>query len=297
LINRFRDQYLPMMKACLMNTSMIMNRKIIDSRYFYQDRKGLGHYTCGLARQAMVSFLRQHSEEHIFLDRKWLDTLEFSPPNWSVIGYTVEQIIISALATSGLQAGNADIQPAKIITFEGALTLDPEEPRVLYVPRNCDHEAVDAVYVSSHKDMDKGRKDKGTVHVIPIQITVRKKSGGHSRSKSTFFANWTRLIEDFRKRGVPVDASFLWIVENRRGLVEVEQSTKLLRNRTILTEPKHTEESVTVGQVHKELGELLKRLRSREETARQSSKSGGRRGEGGDYKDSERGDIAKQCPA
>jgi hypothetical protein len=43
---------------------------MLDHRYFYVEN-GYGCYTCGLARQGIVEFLRMHAEEDVFLGTEW----------------------------------------------------------------------------------------------------------------------------------------------------------------------------------------------------------------------------------
>jgi len=55
------------MRACLMLRPILGSGILIDHRYFYIDSDNCGHYSCGLARQAMIGFLRIHGEERVFL--------------------------------------------------------------------------------------------------------------------------------------------------------------------------------------------------------------------------------------
>lgn len=72
---------------------------MLDYRYFYLEN-GYGRYTCGLARQGIIEFLRIYAEESVFLGPEWYLALSSFKNNSSVIGFTVEQIIISRLAST-----------------------------------------------------------------------------------------------------------------------------------------------------------------------------------------------------
>ena len=57
--------YVPLMRACL-TRSYVLGSDMLDHRYFYIE-DGYGRYTCGLARQGIIDFLRMYAEESIFL--------------------------------------------------------------------------------------------------------------------------------------------------------------------------------------------------------------------------------------
>jgi len=90
------------MRACLTRGYVIGSAPLLDHRYFYVEG-GYGRYTCGLARQGIIEFLRMYAEESIFLGSEWYLALTAFQNNPSVIGFTVEQMIISRIASSGLR--------------------------------------------------------------------------------------------------------------------------------------------------------------------------------------------------
>ena len=54
--------YVPLMSACLASISVSGTADLLDDRYFYF-KDGCVYCTCGLARQGVAEFLRQHAEE------------------------------------------------------------------------------------------------------------------------------------------------------------------------------------------------------------------------------------------
>jgi hypothetical protein len=72
---------------------------------FYLKRE-CGNYACGLARQGiiMIKLLHIHAEEDVFLGPKWYLALRSfkNNPSISIISFTVEQIIISRIASTGM---------------------------------------------------------------------------------------------------------------------------------------------------------------------------------------------------
>jgi hypothetical protein len=63
----------------------------------YLNSDNHGRYSCGLARQAITEFLRP----------EWHTTLEHHKDNPSAIGFTVEQMVISKIASAGVHSGDS----------------------------------------------------------------------------------------------------------------------------------------------------------------------------------------------
>jgi hypothetical protein len=213
------------MRNCLLGREIGGSGMHLDHRYFYLDTDGCARYSCGLARQAITEFLRENGEERIFLGNEWHKTLEHFKNNPSVIGFTVEQILISKMASAGLN-GSIVLPAAKIITFEGETTwLSVDEPLAYYVPLKFNKKAIDVLFVSVDRKAQ-------TARLVAIQITVAKQ---HKDSEAAFFTElntWLLGLEDFE-----VDTSFLWIHEGKRGRSEVEEKLKELRGRTVVISP------------------------------------------------------------
>jgi hypothetical protein len=87
------------LNASLLDTQLCF--RICYHRYFYLG-SGCGRYTCGVARQGIIVFLHTYAEEGVFLSESYLALMAFKN-NPSVIGFTVEQMIISKIASSGLR--------------------------------------------------------------------------------------------------------------------------------------------------------------------------------------------------
>jgi hypothetical protein len=223
---------------------------LLDHRYFYLDNEGIARYSCGLARQAIIEVLRKHGEERLFLGDEWFTTLENLKNNPSAIGFTVEQIVISRIASNGVDTGSLTIPPAKIKTFGGTMTrLSKEEGSTLYVPLRFNMKAIDALFVR----VDTKKKN---AYVIPIQITVAK---WHSDSEAAFFSDWEKWIVGLK--GFKIIVSFLWIHEGERSRHQAPAQGTTIRNRTISYWPHYEVYWVSVEQVHKDLAQTLERIR------------------------------------
>jgi hypothetical protein len=177
--------------------------------------------------------------------------LEAFKNNRSVVGFIVEQMVISRIASSGLKFGENDsIPPAPIFAFSGSVAaLTTDDRSIYYVPVKFNFKAIDALYVAVDKV-------KRTARVVAIQSTVAKR---HKDSATAFFADWdqwTNLL-----KGFTLQTTFLWIVEDKRGKKEMKQTLIKLRTRTITTSPVHSVSWVMADQVDKGLGLTLKRIR------------------------------------
>ena len=224
---------------------------MLDHRYFYVEND-YGRYTCGLARQGIVAFLRMHAEEGVFLGSEWYLALKAFKNNLSVIGFTVEQMVISRIASRGLRWGdNNYIPPTKITTFHrNIIAFWKDMPSTYYVPLKFNLKAVDAIRVEVNKHQN-------TATVVAIQITVAKR---HRDSPADFFAQWeqwTDLLKDFT-----ITPIFLWIVEGTRGRADVEGKLRELRTGQKTLWPKHVTHWVSIDQVDKNLADALAQTRA-----------------------------------
>jgi hypothetical protein len=223
---------------------------LFDHRYFYLDNKGSAHYSCGIARQAIIEALREHGEERLFLGDEWFTTLENLKNNPSAIGFTVEQIVISRIASNGVELGLLTIPPAKIKTFGGTMTrLSKEEGSTLYVPLRFNMKAIDALFVRVDTK-------NNIAYVIPIQITLAK---WHLDSEAAFFSDWKTWIAGLE--GFEIVVSFLWIYEGERSRHEVPAQETKIRNRTVSYWPDYEVYWVSIKQVHRDLAQTLERIR------------------------------------
>ena len=257
LYSRFNDLltfwsvsiYVPLMRACLTHSYTLGNVTMLDHRYFYVEN-GYGRYTCGLARQGIVAFLRIHAEERVFLGSEWYLALKAFKNNLSVIGFTVEQMVISRIASYGLCWGdNNKIPQTKITTFHGnTIAFSKDIPSTCYVPLKFNFKVVDAIYVEVNER-------KSTATIVAIQITVAK---WHRDSPADFFAQWEQwihLLKDFTI--MPI---FLWIVEGTRGEADVKGKLRDLRTGQKTLWPEYVTHWVSIDQVDKNLADTLAQI-------------------------------------
>ena len=224
---------------------------MLDHRYFYVEN-GYGRYTCGLARQGIVAFLRMHAEEGVFLGSEWYLALKAFENNPSVIGFTIEQMVICRITSHGLHWGNNnDIPPMRIMTFHrNIIVFLKDMPSTCYVPLKFNFKVVDAIYVEVNECQN-------TATVVAIQITVAKR---HRDSPADFFAQceqWIHLLKD-----ITIMPIFLWIVEGMRGQADMEEELRELRTGQRTLWPKHVTHWVSIDQVNKILADTLAQIRA-----------------------------------
>ena len=210
-LHSFNDSFVPAMNACLMPGGYISYPSIIDYRYFYVDDSSRGHYTCSLAREAIIQFFRLCDEDIFFYIGGWLDTMNFYKNNPSAMGFTVEHLIISQIALNSICSDDFNIPPAEIVAFtDGSTSLSNDRALGYYVPLKFNRKAADVVFAS----IDQKNR---TAHVVGIQITVSKQ---RKDAEAAFFAEldwWLNELESFQ-----VETSFLWIYEGDRDRAELE---------------------------------------------------------------------------
>jgi len=181
------------MRNCLLGAKIAGSGPHMDHCYFYVDSEGSGRYSCGLGRHAITEFLRTNVKESVFNGAEWYDTLMAFKNIPSVIGFTVEQIAISKLASRGLHLRHIQLPAAQIVAFDTLTTrISIDKAQAYYVPVRFNLKTVDLLFAS----LDLQKK---TAHIVAIQITVAKQ---HTKDyEAAFFADqdtWLRGLENFK---------------------------------------------------------------------------------------------------
>lgn len=237
------------MNGCLLQQNANGLTYLYDHRYFYVDDVDNGHYTCGLARDAMAIILREKGED-IFLKPEWFKALADWKSNPSVLGFYVEGMCLSSISQKGLNAG-LNLGNMKVIMFQGKYPIYSTTCNlVLYIPSVFNFKAIDGLILQ----LDIKAK---SVHLIPIQITIAK---NHSKSEKKFFENWNTWIEDFVDYNI--QTTFLWIMEEQRGWAIVKQEVREMRNGDKLLNPAFTRVQIAVEDVNVDIGKALKKART-----------------------------------
>ena len=251
------------MENCLTNDNVShAERASIDNRYFYITGENIGQCTSGLVRDTIAVFLRKHTGGETFLKKQWYNMVEYVGGNGSVLGFFVEQVILSGIEKEGMIMDGMKIPGMKSVGFRSLPKLpeNQSESPVLYIPDAYNYKAIDGMIVSV------GTFDKQKVlEIMPIQITINQH---HEDSERSFFRGW----EDFFVKtlgGSDYDILkivFLWIVEDtdtfprKDGMVEA--TTITTRNGTYST-PLYERKVRSVGYVSEMVGHKLRKARER----------------------------------
>ncbi|PUU79217.1 hypothetical protein B9Z19DRAFT_1125584 [Tuber borchii] len=206
------ESYCEYVNACIRHqaTPTSVDPKLIDHRYFYErcptsaTPYEIGAYVCGIARDAVVKQLRKFGENK-FADRDFLKSIDEYINNEAVIGFFIEENILSTIALRGLEIGRNISQSMDMQMFQRFPTFSITERPILYCPMQFNFRAIDGIIVRF--DLSNGvNGKKGKCFMFPLQITIAK---SHADSEYEFFKDWIEWIKDLDHYDLEV--VFLWI--------------------------------------------------------------------------------------
>ena len=247
--------------ACIVGSPVASARGIfLDWRYFYILRRE-GRAACGIARRVGAEFLRLVGTPENFLGPQWYDSLKMAGNNPSILGFFVEQVILSWMSISGCPflGQRFGMRPATIL-FASTPSMPVDLSKTgftLYIPRTHIMPAVDAILVSW---------DGESVEVYGVQITIAK---SHSNSEAVFFRSWQSWIDKLELPEGKIRFGFLWIVEDRGvrpSAEEVTPKTVSTRGQIRVVCPAFKRMVMSVSEVSPEIGRKLQVARQRIQT-------------------------------
>ena len=223
--------------------------KLIDHRYFYNTPdpklgRNVGHCTCGLARKAVGTMLLVGSNVR-FCDMDFLQSLPDYIHNPSVVGFMIEQAVLSSIALNGLNIRPETNRRMVVKAFEEEVPNvdDDTEGPILYLPQAFNFKAIDGVIVVKEPEPKEGLSEKKLL-VLPLQITVAER---HSDSHETFFSEWNTWNEKLKRFNV--EPHFIWITED---------GGKPIHHRRAPGWPAHYELDIGLNDVNKHIGSSYK---------------------------------------
>jgi len=246
--------------ACFNHTTVPsgLHNDLIDHRYFYHDQpKEIGHSTCGLARDAVAHELLELRVD--FADTAFLTSIGNHIGDKAVIGFLIENAVLSSIRTIGLAIGGDLAQPMELRTLKEPpdFEMDFWDTAVLYRPKPFNLEAIDGMIVlieseeNAKKNAKKNAKNKNAeptkqkLFMFPIQITVAK---AHDDSRVDFFEQyyheWTKNLSSY-----DVVVEFLWITQILRKVVKYKKCEDW---------PAHTERYIPLMDVNLKIGRKYK---------------------------------------
>lgn len=220
-----------------------------DFRYFYPDKHEIGHYTCGLARNAAADVLREAKPGKL-LDKRWFNTFYRFKDNRSIIGFLTQQACLSAISELGFHHGGLEWNsfPATIFSGDIIAALPHVTGEVFLVPQASSFKDLDAAYVRLDTD-------KKTVLVVPIKVTVNE---WPKDSEASFYSRWSRWQE--RYRCFEMESTFVWIVEDHNSWETVEAKFRETRSGSRMISPSHGKLVITVADLYPDLGKQLEMI-------------------------------------
>ncbi|KAK2784834.1 hypothetical protein FQN53_008227 [Emmonsiellopsis sp. PD_33] len=223
LNDRRWEQYLNYMRCCIAgkNVDDSTPATIIDHRFFFEVN-GVGMCICGAARTA-VSKQIMGMNELLFTVDETLDAIRHFINNPSVIGFFLESVVLESIASKGLKSLGLR-GPMKQIIFKSPPAYNLGSSLSLYIPRDYNHPAIDALILHYQNTADGER----VAHLYPIQITIANR---HKNSEDGFFsrwADWTRHLGSCK-----IKVTFLWIT----GTEEYDSGTVEEKTRPVRGNP------------------------------------------------------------
>ncbi|KAF8541845.1 hypothetical protein BDD12DRAFT_979387 [Trichophaea hybrida] len=258
-----RTWFFDIMENCLINDNVSRaERAVIDNRYFYTTRQNIGHCTSGLVRDTMAAFLRKHAGGDTFLKQQWYNMIEYVGGNSSVLGFFVEQVVLSRIEKEGMTMDGIKIPGMKSVGFR-TLPKGPENTDgspVLYIPDTYNYKAIDGVIISA-----KIVNDLKVLEIMPMQITINQH---HEDSEKSFFEGWDDFVVKILGASDYDDLkiTFLWIVEDSETFPREDEfvaaNTLTTRNGSYST-PSYERKVRSVKYVSEMVGHKLRMARER----------------------------------
>jgi hypothetical protein len=190
-----------------------------------------------------------------FYEPKWIDSLLIFKDNPSTLGFQVEKVCLGCIVDIGLNYAGKHMGPKVPTWFRGNKLDDlfnaipSSDPSGLYLPLNPQFEDLDALALEYDKKTN-------TLHVIPIQVMISKR---HKDSEALFYHKWKKWESRFP--GIKLCSTFIWIVEDTKSTTAIKGEVGNTRTTKQTKSRDHVQVYLSAEDVHKPLGEALKRIR------------------------------------
>jgi hypothetical protein len=226
------------------------DRKLYDLRHFYVCDDDIGHYTCGIAFETMMSILRTY-EDAPFRDISWYTAVSRSD-NPVVQGFLAEQICLSYIADNGLMAIDPKIGRMSTARFLGqpdfSEIFSTGHTTCLYVPIPYNFMTVDGVILLLDRDSKKAT-------IFSIQFTL---SQNHKQSDKQFHMMlWPTWSQQLFSAGFNVQSTFVWIDKKQPSEHAELEQVRALRSGAKVIHPAYSVIHVGVESVNSGLASAL----------------------------------------
>ena len=182
--------------------------RYVDNRYF-QILADTTHVSSGHARECAAFYLRKYSDAGKFLSKVWYAALYECGKQPSVLGFIVENIILSYVPEMGITIDGKTLTRFKATQFgmiPNFATEDLQKP-LLLVPFAGNFKTIDCI-IAWVQDR--------VLKIAAVQITVNIK---HENSELAFRSEWSKILPNESHQGGSntlydtVEPLFIWIVE------------------------------------------------------------------------------------
>ena len=182
--------------------------RYVDNRYF-QILADTTHVSSGHARECAAFYLRKYSDAGRFLSKVWYAALYECGKQPSVLGFIVENIILSYVPEMGITIDGKTLTGFKATQFgmiPNFATEDLQKP-LLLVPFAGNFKAIDCI-IAWVQDR--------VLKIAAVQITLNIK---HENSELAFRSEWSKILPNESHQGGSntlydtVEPLFIWIVE------------------------------------------------------------------------------------
>lgn len=234
-----KNSFIQNMKACILEAQLDNGciRNDLINRYFYFVNN-IGHCVCGVVRDAVSAVLLRHFPDFLQGD-DWKRVIsENEIDNPTLVGFIVDRICLSHIATFGLKCVNGRLEAMPMSQFQdvpnfGVLGRKGRLNRQLFVPTRFNYDAIDGVVALLGKT-------KKTIDLLPIQITI---ANGHSDSEQMFLSKWwPKYLAEIRKQfgtAYTISITFVWIYKDQE-LVTNEVKDVPVKARGFINKNKYT---------------------------------------------------------
>ena len=230
--------------------------ELVDHRYFYQDSKRVGNYTCGIARETAARMLR-YFRMNDFGNTNFLQALDHYINNPSVTGFFIEQAVLSCIANRGLDLSKELRKPITTVMFLGDYSIyNLRSDLTLYCPLSFNLRGIDGIIlrleppVNPTKHKMQVEEPKQKYFIFPIQITIAQ---SHSDSESAFFNHWAEWTAGIDLGQFEIEVEFLWISNRLAAVKEIRVGSKRLKSGDKLTNPKYVSRNVPLNIISQDI--------------------------------------------
>ncbi|KAF7295459.1 Glycoside hydrolase [Mycena indigotica] len=263
-----RTRFYQIMNACVTETLPEVrpgaNTALWDPKYFYFDNEGRGHTHCGIARDAVIDFLRSVDlslPTSLFTTDAWYACAR--SPKIRMRCQAITQICLTRIATGGLSQADATGGAMRIHIFRQTLSFGWMFEQALKTPQGTSSffciPGLEVCRFLAGVIVRINPRDK-MVHLIPLQITTNSVC---SDLATPFFAVvWHKWETAIREEGFNVMHTFVCVDSLLENSKEVMRATAEHREKVKFISPPYTMRSLSAAQLDPKLGRILRPERS-----------------------------------